>query len=585
MHRKSKRRNESMITLTEKIQQKHKEVETMLINLQPIADNDENNPNDQDEKDKAVADLTENISHNGNNTDRSADGASKHEMHEATNSVSCEDIKNDDITVPSRNNQNMDDGETKSTSLKRSTPKQNSDVDIVSSRPTSSASKDSQNNKRLFSADTVYTQKAGKIEEIRIQEGDMTLVLYGVTAIPQTDNTMTQKNSNDNLSGKSTNDSNSAPSIDPGQNSKSVNEVKAIQECQADLPLTDCSAGGKTEMINKNTSQREKLNGAISPGTEESNKVGKQVINDNNGRLKNDSDTISSSSLTDVSQSAFQTIHESDRNSENNSDREDKQSKSLSKCDNFSRRDLREYQSSSSLSSKENTFNNSTDLKFDKGALPTNVELQSEIDENIKFQGAVNIETSINYRKETDTFNELDDQINRDKNIKVSDHCISPVQERKQEIITISMSSDNLRVEKQTVEENDEQNTHLKTYDRTVMKTSDQTPLNTNVNENINMVAKKSYGNGFLISGGASGNDKSGEENAKNDENGNIKAESDSNRNDSNDNNSSIESSRAKETGGRETQRSKHSVAASSRNRTSSTASTPSVSFLQIFKK
>ena len=516
MRRKSKRRGETSTSgLVSIIQQKHLEIEAMSTILQAIADNKENNVTSQvsglDTEKNSMANVTEKgtgltdcqtsgIPANdcGNSPEydcaRNTETRINYEKHEGTNNNFSESSKNHTPTdLP----------------VRASTPKpvvdssDNADNITLESDPNPNNIEKGDLQDSLKNGDKTKGQSMnGKIDEMRITDGNITLVLYGVTAMPSSGNVENEPTSNGSSSGGSVSSMRVSDNTTHKNADQNVgNDSDLDQEGQGVQVISESN-----EMIDANNQRKEKVNGNSSLGTNNKEKECKQEIN-----IENRGSTANRSSNSDS-----ETVCRSDDRGRNFSYSIDEKGTNLEAGTTFEKLNsagIDENQRAFSRSSEENLFNNSIEsLKSDKNSLVANAEQRPLIDENIIFQGDLDSVASTNKRDEIQTVNGTESDHDGDKTY----HSITPDQDEEKNKRTVSVLSSNTAI-KPTTSDEGKYNMQDKTV--TIMGTTEQVYLSNNTEENKRAVPKKSYGNGFLVSGVASENNgNSSDGNQTNDE-------------------------------------------------------------------
>ena len=322
----------------------------------------------------------------------------------------------------------------------------------------------------------------GKIEEMRITDGDMTLVLYGVTARPVSGNRLSESTLNQthpNVQsaslpeygiGTHTNDDQSNCNNDQGIRGHSV-----------------LNAPEKNAITDEQSRLIENVNGVSSPGETDNTMYCKQTINQEierkAGNISSTPNSMEREQHGDNSESTFlQSPDGNPINFENHKNFERKSSESNT-----------ESHSNLTRSNSKRLFNNSDqDFKSDKGSVVNCMEPKSSIHENVEFQGdlkslvAENIHSATyaaatNGRDGIETFDVSNrSQVGQDK---IRD-CLSVKSET-----TLGNSDKGI--------ENDDSESPSKT----MMDITAQPDISYNVDERKIPEAKRSYGNGFLVSG------------------------------------------------------------------------------------
>ena len=322
-----------------------------------------------------------------------------------------------------------------------------------------------------------------KIEEMRITEGDMTLVLYGVTARPV---------SGKGLSGPTSNETN------PNVQSASLPEYGIEthknydqSSCNNELGIRGhsvLSASEKNAITDEQSRLIENVNGTSSPGITDNTMYCKQTIDQEierkAGNISSTPNSMEREQHGDNSESTFlQSPDGNPINFENHKNFERKSSESNT-----------ESHSNLTRSNSKRLFNKSDeDFKSDKGFVVNCMEPKSSIHENVEFQGdlkslvAENIHSATyaaatNGRERIETFDVSNrSQVGQDK------------------IRDCSVKSETTLGNSDKGIENDCSESPSKTM--MDIHVTAQPDISNNVDVRKITESKRSYGNGFLVSG------------------------------------------------------------------------------------
>ena len=492
MRRKSKRRKENKMTdLVAVLQQKQIEIEAAARNLPLKMDTNEQNMSAQ----SADCDLENSKDPDGvNKNDTDSQSADKHnigdnksppivETNEIKANKTCDnenDIAPTNPQITSSKKQDTDD-----IPLHTSTPitaaSSNANDEYKGGHPGGNIENDKSHHPVESNAIPDEKSVKGKIEEMRITDGDMTLVLYGVTARPVSVNRLSERTLNETRPnvqsaslpeygiGTHTNDDQSNYNNDQGIRGHSV----------LNAPEKNAKTDEQSRLI-------ENVNGVSSPGETDNTMYCKQTTNQEierkAGNISSTPNSMEREQHGDNSESTFlQSPDGNPINFENHKNFERKSSESNT-----------ENHSNLTRSNSKRFFNNSDEsFKSDKGSVVNCMEPKSSIHENVEFQRdskslvAENIHNATyaaatNGRDRTETLNVSNlSEAERDKT-----HDCSVKRE------TILGNSD------KGIE-----NDCSESPSKTMMDITAQPGISNNLDERKITESKRSYGNGYLVSG------------------------------------------------------------------------------------
>ena len=321
----------------------------------------------------------------------------------------------------------------------------------------------------------------GKIEEMRITDGDMTLVLYGVTARPVSGNTLSEPTlyeTHPNVQ------SASLPEYDIGTH---TNDDQTY--CNNDQGIRGHSvlnAPEKNAITDEQSRLIENVNGVSSPGETDNTMYCKQTINQEierkAGNISSTPNSMERGQHGDTSESTFlQSPDGNPINFENHKNFERKSSESNT-----------ENHSNLTRSNSKRLFNNSDeDFKSDKGSVVNCMELKSSIHENVEFQG--DLKSLVAENIHSATYASATNGRDRIETFDVSNRS----QVGQDKIRDCSLKS------KTTLGNSDKgiENDCSESPSKTMMDITAQPDISNNVDERKITESKRSYGNGFLVSG------------------------------------------------------------------------------------
>ena len=526
MRRKSKRRKENTVTIVEMLQQKQKEIEALSPHRRTVADdNDDNEANrDVESPDMSKDNDTVSTSESRITNQQSLNLLSRRNSPKAdiTNSIQECDKAKDETSENTENNSQKISFE--NIALVHSPEKPNSDVNGTREQPVNTPTPALSN--EIADTNTEYDNGQGRFNKTSLEESgsadhrqkvksrmqeqtiygqthevtDTTALLNGATEMPFNDPRISKPTGTSPQSTLSHTQALTPNGSLNGQKHEIVNEVTMIHQSQSVTAVCNDPIYDGNEIINEKIIVQRIMNEMNSRENCNNESISKGEITGNNDFLKNNNSNVSSSTGNDAQQDETLIIETTCTGNtlvgEEGID---------SKFSNFDLRTeeksclegLSKSQSDSRPSSGDRILNNSVDVKSDKKSHISNAGQQSAIDEHLNLQGDAVLETSAN---NTGTVETVSNKEKRDKGTNKKENASGGIElsvnERKEQKFTISLDADNLIAEKQILA-NENENSTLHNLISTTMETSYD---DSDGKKNKDILPKKSYGNGFLVS-------------------------------------------------------------------------------------